>query len=68
MRGRAASTIAVASASETSPVRRHGSMPAAKHASAFQRLPIPATVRWSSTASPIGRVGSSSRRRARKRS
>jgi hypothetical protein len=30
-------------------------------------LPIPAIVRWSSSASPIGRVGSSSRSRRRKR-
>ena len=49
------------------PVGRHGSIPAAKQPSAFHRLPMPAIVRWSSSASPIGRVGSSSRSRRRKR-
>ena len=39
--------------------------PAAKQPSIFHRFPIPAIVRWSSSASPIGRVGSSSRRRRR---
>ena len=55
MRGRAASTIATASSSDTVPAGRQGSMPASKHASTFHMLPIPATVRWSSTASPIAR-------------
>ena len=68
IRGRHASTIASASSSETSPVGRQGSMRAAKQPSTFHMLPIPAIVRWSSRASPIGRVGSSSRSRRRKRS
>ena len=42
-----------------------GRRAAAKQLSAFQRLPMPASVRWSSRASPIGRVGSSSRSRRR---
>ena len=61
-------TMASASSSETSPAGRQGSMRASKQPSAFHRLPMPAIVRWSSRASPIGRVGSSSRRRRRKRS
>ncbi len=66
MRGRVARTIASASSSDTSPVRRHGSIWASKQPSAFHRFPIPAMIRWSSSASPIGRVGSSSRSRRRK--
>ena len=58
-------TIASASSSVTSPAGRHGSMPAAKQPSTFHMFPIPAIVRWSSSASPIGRVGSSSRSRRR---
>ena len=58
-RGRQASTIATASASDTLPACRHGSMPASKQPSTFHRFPIPATVVWRSSASPIGRVGSS---------
>ena len=60
-------TIASASSSRTAPVGRQGSMRASKQPSTFHRLPIPAIVRWSSSASPIGRVGSSSRSRRRKR-
>ena len=52
---------------DTSPAGRHGSIRAAKQPSTFHRFPIPAIVRWSSSASPIGRVGSSSRSRRRKR-
>ena len=44
-----------------------GRCPPAKQPSTFHRFPMPATVRWSSSASPIGRVGSSSRSRRRKR-
>ena len=54
-----------ASSSETSPVRRQGSIAASKQPSTFHRLPIPAMIRWSISASPIGRVGSSSRSRRR---
>ena len=43
-------------------------MAAAKQPSTFHRLPIPARFCWRSSASPIGRVGSSSRSRRRKRS
>ena len=53
------------SSSLTCPAGRHGSTPAMKQASLFQRLPIPARMRWSSRASPIPRVGSSSRSRRR---
>ena len=44
---------------------RQGFTPARKHASAFQRFPIPAMLRWSSRASAMPRVGSSWRRRRR---
>ena len=67
IRGRVHSTMRSASSSLTRPAGRQGSTPAAKQPSTFHRLPMPATVRWSSSASPIGRVGSSSRRRRRKR-
>ena len=53
-----------AASTTSSPVREtafHGSAPAAKQDSDFQMLPIPAIVRWSSSASPKARVGSSSR-------
>jgi hypothetical protein len=63
IRGRSASTIATASASGSSDTRRHGSIDASQHPSAFQMFPIPATFRWSSRASPIVRVWSSERRR-----
>ena len=42
-----------------------GSIPASKQPSIFHRLPMPAMIRWSIRASPIGRVGSSSRSRRR---
>ena len=41
--------------------------PARKQASDFQTLPMPARLRWSSRASPMPRVWSSSRSRCRKR-
>ena len=68
IRGRTASMTAIASSSPTRRVSRHGSTAAAKQPSVRQIVPSPATVRWSRSASPIGRVGSSSRRRRRKRS
>jgi hypothetical protein len=68
MSGRMPRTIPRASSSVTLPVGRHGSMPASQQPSTFHRLPMPAIVRWSSSASPIGRVGSSWRRRLRKAS
>ncbi len=57
--------IARASASVTAPTGRHGSIAASQQPSDFQMLPIPATLRWSSSASPIPRVWSSARSRAR---
>ena len=65
IRGRVARRIRSTSSSVTSPVRRHGSIPASKQPSTFHRLPMPAMTRWSSSASPIGRVGSSVRSRRR---
>ena len=63
MRERVRRTIPSTSSSLTSATRRHGSIPASKQPSDFQTFPIPAMLRWSSSASPIPRVGSSSRRR-----
>ena len=67
IRGRTAWSSARTSSSVTSLVLRQGSTRASQQASHFHRFPMPATVRWSSSASPIGRVGSSSRRRVRTR-
>ena len=67
IRGLTASTIATAWRSVTSATRRHGSIAASQHPSAFQMLPIPATLRWSSRASPMKRVWSSPRNRPRNR-
>ena len=64
MCSRANAMIALSCASLTSASWRHGSTAAAKHDSDFQMLPTPASVRWSSSASPTGRVGSSARSRA----
>ncbi len=65
MRGRVASMILTSSSSWTAPIIRHGSTWASQQPSAFHTLPMPATLRWSSRASPSGRVGSSPRTRAR---
>ncbi len=64
IRGRTASMIATASSSATAEPAATGRSPASQHPSAFQMLPMPATLRWSSSASPIGRVWSSARSRA----
>ena len=53
----AASSVARSSASVTSARRRHGETRACQSDSAFQRLPMPATRRWSSKASPTCRCG-----------
>jgi len=52
------------SSSETSASRRHGEMPARQSDSAFHMFPIPATSRWSCSASPSSRVPRSLRKRA----
>ena len=52
MSGRTARTTATASSSLTPASGRHGSMPASQQPSDFQKLPMPATMCWSSSASP----------------
>ena len=70
--GRSPASAGAARAGSRAPRRRRPArrapridLPACQQPSLFQRLPMPATVRWSSSASPIARVGSSSRRRRR---
>ena len=60
-RSRAKATVASTVSSAVSPTGFHGSAAAAKQDSDFQMLPMPAIVRWSISASPKQRVGSSSR-------
>ena len=55
--------ISSSSESLVSPTARHGSIPAAKQLSDFQIFPMPASARWSSSASPTLRAPSARRRR-----
>ena len=56
IRGLTPSITARASSSLTSGACRHGSIRASQQPSAFQMFPIPATFRWSISASPIARA------------
>ena len=63
--GRVASSTRTTSSSVTFATCRHGSIPTRQQPSDFHMFPMPATIRWSSSASPMPRVGSSLRRRRR---